>query len=211
MKALISDAHIANKGKWLNSDNVSVKLFLKLMRELPKDSDSLSISKNMVDKIQGSDTGASKDPGQKRKAISGKCFELLMAELLVRHSITPFYIQAELRHIPLSKFDFLCYHPEQPVIFSTKISLAERWRQASYEGDSLKRVYRKAECYLVTANKRDAEKRNKDIEEGDAIGIDKCFVMGESALIEKLDELSNRDFIEGVPQEPIIKGNPIVP
>lgn len=211
MKSLISEAHIANEGKWLNADLLSVKAFLSFMEEIPENSDTLVISKKMVDKIRNLTSSGKKDPGQQKKPITGKTFELIMAELLTRHGVTPFYIQATLRHVPLSKFDFLCFHPDQPVIFSTKFSLAERWRQASYEGDSLKRVYRRAECYLVTADEYDADKANRAIENGDSTGIDGCFVMGEKPLIEKLIELSSREFTESELQEPVVAGNMIIP
>lgn len=180
-----------------NGKKVADQCYARLMGEIGEDEvapeDTLTLSRVMTEKIKNIPPEPGKDSGQRKKAVGGKCFELLMAELFVRHKVVPFYRQARLRNVPLSKFDFLFFHPNRPVVFSTKLSLAERWRQAAFEGDSLKRVYRNAECYLVTAEKDDASKRNEDIEEGKSIGIDRCLVMGEIELIEKLTSLSTED------------------
>ena len=156
--------------------------------------DPLGFSQEVLRRMKNFKPSAPQDRGQAKKFISGAVFEYLMAELLVWHKILPFYTQASMRFVPLSRFDFLCYNARSPVVFSTKISLAERWRQTAFEGDSLKRVYRQAKCYLVTENESDASNRNKDINEENCIGIDRCLVMGKQELITLLEDLSKITF-----------------
>lgn len=117
--------------------------------------------------------------------------ELTMAEMLVWHNLTPFALQVSMTLVPNSKFDFLCFHPTMPILFSTKFSLAERWRQAAYEGDSLKRVYRNARCYLVTAAKEATVKKiNDEIDNGEIFGIDKCLGVDSDNLKQLLEDIS---------------------
>lgn len=206
MKTCLKDVYIANNGLWLDESKVGVKTFLNSLSEIPEGRTPIEMSKLMVEKLLAFKIKGNKDKEQQKKSITGKFFELLMAELLVKHKITPFYIQATLRYVPLSRFDFLCYDNLRPIVFSTKISLAERWRQAAYEGDLLKKVYRKGECFLVTANKNDADKCNERINKDELVGIDKCFVMGEEDLVLKLEELSSRVFSMGEKVHPVVKG-----
>lgn len=149
--------------------------------------------------------GAQGDKGQQKKAISGGIFELMMAEMLVWHGLTPFYMEAEMRNIPASKFDFLCFHPYKPVLFSTKISLAERWRQVAFEGDSLKRIYRNASCYLVAAKDVGVQKRNDQIERGEIYGIDKCLLANSQELEDLLRTLQAMTFEEAQDLNPVVK------
>ncbi len=184
-------------------DNKSGKIYQEFFYGLDPNQTNLSISCKVCNCILNIKTNGMNE--QAKKAVVGKMFEYLMQDMLIRLGVIPFYIQATMANVPLSRFDFLCYHPRKPVVFSVKISLAERWRQTAFEGDSLKRVYGNARCYLVTAEKEAAKKRNAEIGEGSIIGIDKCFVMGEKPLIDKLEELSQETYMEAAQIKPILE------
>ncbi|MDD9842224.1 MAG: hypothetical protein OXU76_06185, partial [Alphaproteobacteria bacterium] len=159
-------------------DNETGQTYQALIADISEDKDSQTLA-NYICKILETDMGVSE---QARKAQVGTIFELLMAEMLLQHKIMPFYRQATLLNVPLSKFDFLCYHPQRPVVFSTKFSLAERWRQTAFEGASLKQVYRHGKCYLITYKRESVKKRNDEIEDGRIFGIDKILIAGTTNL-----------------------------
>jgi len=187
-------------------DNETGETYQTLIANISEDSDSQTLA-SAICKTLTTDMGLSE---QARKAQVGTIFELLMAEMLLQHKIMPFYRQATLLNVPLSKFDFLCYHPQKPVVFSTKFSLAERWRQTAFEGASLKQVYRHGKCYLITYNPESVEKRNAEIDDGRIFGIDKILIAGTHALKQLLDEIATIKFCEAEPVNPIEKHTHII-
>ncbi|MDD9797805.1 MAG: hypothetical protein OXT03_01655 [Alphaproteobacteria bacterium] len=187
-------------------DNETGQTYQALIADISEDKDSQTLA-NYICKTLATDMGLSE---QARKAQVGTIFELLMAEMLLQHKITPFYRQATLLNVPLSKFDFLCYHPQKPIVFSTKFSLAERWRQTAFEGASLKQVYRHGKCYLITYNPESVKKRNDEIEDGRIFGIDKILIAGTTNLKTLLDEVATTKFCEAEPVNPIEKHTHII-
>ena len=145
-----------------------------------------------------------KDHGQAAKSIKGTAFELLTAEMLQMHGITPLYAQAKMRNVPQSKIDFLLYDEHAPIIFTCKMSLAERWRQAAYEGMCLKQVYYNAECYVICADENEVRIRNKDIKNKEISGINWCYMVDSEELQELFINLSNRNFSLAKDINPII-------
>ena len=105
--------------------------------------------------------------------------------------------------MPASKMDFLLYDEHEPVVFTCKLSLAERWRQAAFEGMFLKNIYPKGRCYLIAGKEKDVTKRNRDIAQGEIGGIDQCYMADSEGLKELLIELSNRNFSEPEKVNPI--------
>ena len=134
------------------------------------------------------------DAEQTKKSISGKIFELVIAEILKYHGIIPFYMQASMWNIPNSKFDFLCFDEQFPVIISVKISLAERWRQSAFEGYFFKQVYRQAKSYVITNNESQASLRNEDIKNNKISGIDHFYYVQSSEMNDLIDELKKLKF-----------------
>ena len=160
---------------------------------------------NELDEWTG--TSGAKDSGQQKKTISGTVFEFLVGEMLVMHNIVPFYAQAQMWKVPMSRVDFLLYDEDAPVILTCKLSLAERWRQAAFEGIFLKNIYRRGRCYLISAKSQDVINRNKDIEKREIEGIDKCYMVNSKEFDELLKELSNRKFCVAKDVNPV-KGTP---
>ncbi len=153
-----------------------------------------------------------KDAGQQAKPIKGKIFELLIGEMLIMHRIVPFYAQAKMWKFPMSKIDFLLYNERAPVIFTCKVSLAERWRQAAFEGISMKNIYREGQCFLISANEQDVNNRNIDIKNNRIDGIDECFMANSTEFKKKLIYLSkNREFCCAPQINPIVDGKFIDP
>ena len=144
-----------------------------------------------------------RDQGQSKKAMSGKVFEFLMGEMLMMHGLAPFYAQVTLWKVPMSRMDFLLYDEDEPVVFTCKISLAERWRQAAFEGLFLKNVYPKGKCYVVSAKKSDVDNRNADIENGEIAGIDQCLMIDSKELTDLLIKLSAKKFSTAEKIDPI--------
>jgi hypothetical protein len=109
--------------------------------------------------------------------MAGECFELVIACVLLREGILPFYMQAEVQYVPDARFDILIYTKEiGPVALSLKTSLRERYKQAELEALSLRSVHRKAETYLLTNNVIEGQGRQKQIDEGVLIGIKEVVI-----------------------------------
>lgn len=147
------------------------------------------------------------DRGQWEKTVKGKVFEHLTAEMLLMHGIVPVYAQVGVWHVPQSKIDFLLFDERAPVIFTCKMSLAERWRQAAYEGMCLKQVYRHAECYVICADKDDVRRRNRNITDGEIGGVDKCHMVDSLDMQKLLVRLAKRKFSFAEKIDPI-QGKP---
>ena len=113
-------------------------------------------------------------------------FEFLVAEILLREQVIPFYFQARLNHVPNAEFDFVCFDPTRPVVLSCKVSLRERYKQADLEGMALKQVYRLAESHLITLSK-EATGVKKKIKNGDVVGLTSCI---------RADQAEFDDFVE---------------
>ena len=102
-------------------------------------------------------------------------FEYIIASLLIREQILPFYTQAKAAFVPNVIYDFLIYCQNMPIAISAKTSLRERYKQADLEGIALKYVHRKAKSYLLTLSTREANTLKEKIKDGQIIGIDKII------------------------------------
>ena len=161
------------------------------------------LCQQMTDTASYAGDGNTKDPEQRKKVLSGKIFELIIAEILKQHGITPFYMQAVMWGVPNSKFDFLCFDEKKPVILSAKISLAERWRQSAFEGYFLKQVYRQAKVCVITNKKENAELRNKDIEDNKISGVDHFYYIQSKEMDDLIAELRESEFKKAEPIDPV--------
>ena len=106
---------------------------------------------------------------------NGAIFEYIIASLLIREQILPFYTQAKAAFVPNVIYDFLIYCQNMPIAISAKTSLRERYKQADLEGIALKYVHRKAKSYLLTLSTREASTLKEKIKDGQIIGIDKII------------------------------------
>lgn len=197
--------------KILEGKRVRPKTVAKYLEILEK------IDESKVDKpsllIKAVMDAYSSDPetnDQKRRIQVGGLFELAICESIIRAGISPIYIQTELEFVPLAKFDILLYHKQKPVALSLKTSLRERWKQAAFEGDKLKQIYRQAESYLITLSEEDAANRNKDIDEKKFGGFDQVIIASAQEwdeLVEKLKKMHSKDPFQTAKKiDPIIKG-----
>lgn len=122
--------------------------------------------------------------------MSGECFELIMACILIKEGITPFYMQAEVQFVPDARFDILIFTEEiGPIALSLKTSLRERYKQAELEAISLKSVHRKAQTFLITNNEIEARQNQKRVDQGVFIGIQKVLIPQSPALDELVSYL----------------------
>ena len=137
------------------------------------------------------------------RSVHGRIFEFVIGEILARNGIAPLYYQAQLRHVPLANFDWLLYHPINPVTISCKTKARERWKQAAYEGLALKRVYPQAINYLVTIEK--ISKTKDKIKESPQT-LDHFVIATDDDFTEVVKSLSRMQFEEAKPAPPIIKG-----
>ena len=129
-------------------------------------------------------------------SVSGKIFEWLICETLMREGATPFYYQARLEHVPNASFDIVLYEPRRPVVLSCKTSLRERYKQADLEGMALNQVYRNAECYLITLDHTEARRTVGKIKEYDVAGLTACHLADTEEFTELVGKLANREFLE---------------
>lgn len=107
----------------------------------------------------------------------GSGFELLIATILMKENLLPFYWQAKFEFVPLAIFDLAFYTKESgPIILSLKTSVRERYKQAEFEAQALKAVHRRAQTYLITLDHDEAAKLNENIDHGVLFGIDKAIV-----------------------------------
>lgn len=104
---------------------------------------------------------------------NGKVFEYILATLLVREEILPFFLSAKVAFVPNVVYDIMLYTVERgPICISAKTSLRERYKQADLEGIALKYVHRRSLCYLVTNHQKEALGVRAKIKLGDVIGLD---------------------------------------
>lgn len=136
-------------------------------------------------------------------SVNGAIFEYLIIETLIYEKIQPIYYQAKFCHIKDCSFDIVLYHSDMPVVFSAKVSLRERYKQASYEGEQLRRVYKKARQYLVTLNKQEAAQNKPKLESGDISGIDDIIVASSHEYDDLLLSLEKEEFVKAEPITPI--------
>lgn len=134
--------------------------------------------------------------GHKERDINGKFFEYILVSLLINKNLLPLYIQAKVAFVPNVDFDLLLYTKEKPIVLSAKTSLRERYKQADLEAIALKYVHRKAESYLLTLDKGEAESVNRKIKEGGVIGINKVILATSLELNKFVSDLKELELME---------------
>ena len=137
--------------------------------------------------------------------VRGKGFELLIATVLIKKNLLPFYWQAEFEFVPLANFDLAFYTEELgPIVLSLKTSVRERYKQAEFEAQALKAVHRRAETYLITMDEEEAKNLNTKIDSGVLYGIDRAVVATNSEFDTLISDLALLK-ITTAPTLPLIK------
>ena len=137
--------------------------------------------------------------------LNGKIFEYMLATLLYREGIKPFYLEAKMAFVPNANFDLLLYSQERgPICLSAKTSLRERYKQADLESIALKQVHRRALCYLVTLSEKEATSVKRKIKKGEIVGLDKVVVATSPEFDDLIQDLkSNYSYYSPQPVEVI--------
>lgn len=115
--------------------------------------------------------------GYRNNSLNGQIFEFIIETLLIREGIVPFYTQAEMSFIPAVKYDVILYSRDKigvkPYSLSLKTSCRERWKQADLEAEALKKVHRRAMCYLLTISAKEAKNVQAKIRSSKAFALDR--------------------------------------
>lgn len=77
---------------------------------------------------------------------------------------------------------------------------------AAFEADALRRVYERAETYLVTLNKKEADARKPKNNDDLMPGVTEVVVADQPEFTELVRGLRGRAFSEAVPVNPVQKG-----
>jgi hypothetical protein len=142
--------------------------------------------------------------------LNGKIFEYVLATLFVRENILPLYMSAKVAFVPNVIYDLMFYTTERgPICISAKTSLRERYKQADLEAIALKYVHRKALCFLVTLEEKEAKSVKAKIKSGDIIGLDSVVVATANDFDELIKELKTFQFSEP-PTVKVIESNQII-
>lgn len=143
---------------------------------------------------------------KKKNSIGGGFFELIIYTLLYRENILPFYTQAKVAFVPNIEYDTILYSKERPVCLSLKTSLRERYKQADLEAIALKYVHRKAQCYLLTLDEKEAKTTKSKIPSGLLIGLDDVIDCNTEQLDQLIIELKSQLYIQSTAIE-VVTGN----
>lgn len=128
--------------------------------------------------------------------LRGGIFEQLLATILIREGLLPFYVQAQVELVPNVRFDFLFWTKEKgPIIISAKTSLRERYKQADLEAMAISSVHRRSETYLVTLDPNEAARVTTKIDSGDVQFLKQVVVADSSEFDDLIEDLKSLTLI----------------
>ena len=132
----------------------------------------------------------------RNNSLNGTIFELIIATLFVKEGILPLHLQAQVAFVPNVNFDAVLYtHENGPIGLSLKTSLRERYKQADLEAVALKYVHRKAENYLLTMDREEAESVSRKIATGAVLGLDKAVLASSDEFDSFVNNLKSKAFV----------------
>lgn len=135
--------------------------------------------------------------GRSNPNLNGKLFELLLATVLVRERVLPFYTNVRVAFVPNVVYDLMIYDCViGPVCISAKTSLRERYKQADLEAYALKSVHRRARYYLVTLSQEEASSLKSKLKAGELLGIDCVVVASQTEFDDFITELKQLGLCE---------------
>jgi len=173
----------------------------KALRRIQPDLDSVSYSKpsQYVD-----DIWTQVQKSRMSSTMNGVAFELILACVLIKEDLHPFYMSAEVQFVPNARFDLMFYtHEIGPIVLSAKTSLRERYKQADLESLALRAVYRRSKTFLVTLDENEARGVQSKIHSGDVTSLDRCVVATKPEFDDLIDELHTYKMIQA-PVVPIV-------
>ncbi len=133
---------------------------------------------------------------ERNNSLNGTIFELIIATLFVKEGILPLHLQAQVAFVPNVNFDAVLYtHENGPIGLSLKTSLRERYKQADLEAVALKYVHRKAENYLLTMDREEAESVSRKIATGAVLGLDKAVLASSDEFDLFVNNLKSKAYI----------------
>jgi hypothetical protein len=126
---------------------------------------------------------------------NGKIFECILATLLVREGLVPYFLNAKIAFVPNVVYDITLFSKEiGPISLSAKTSLRERYKQADLESIALKYVHRRAKAYLINNNQGETESVRNKIKSGDVIGLDDVIFAQSNEFNELIQSLKKFNF-----------------
>jgi site-specific DNA-methyltransferase (adenine-specific) len=137
----------------------------------------------------------------------GALLEYLIAYCLSSQKILPFYLQAKINLVFDAVYDIALFNEKlSPIILSIKTSFRERYKQASFEAQILKRVYSSAKTYLLTLSGREYKRlKQKNQQDGSAVFED-IIAVDKEEFDELLKSLGKINFRKSTKREIIIGG-----
>jgi hypothetical protein len=121
----------------------------------------------------------------------GSAFEFLIAFTLLRENISPFYYQVAFNNIAWAEYDILIYTEEiGPIVLSCKTSLRERWKQAEFEAQLMKRDFPSSRSFLITMDPKESSVASK-IKNGPKSGLEKVMRPNQPAFDRLVEEIKN--------------------
>ena len=133
---------------------------------------------------------------ERNNSLNGTIFELIIATLFVKEGILPLHLQAQVAFVPNVNFDAVLYtHENGPIGLSLKTSLRERYKQADLEAVALKYVHRKAENYLLTMDREEAESVSRKIATRAVLGLDKAVLASSDEFDSFVNNLKSKAFV----------------
>jgi hypothetical protein len=173
----------------------------KALRRIQPNLDAVSYSK--PSKYVG-DLWAQVQKSRMSTSMNGVAFELILACMLIKEDLHPFYMGAEVQFVPNAKFDLMFYtHEIGPIVLSAKTSLRERYKQADLEAMALRAVYRRSKTFLVTLNEQEARNVQSKIHTGDITSLNSCVVATKPEFDDLVTELHTYEMIKA-PTLPIV-------
>ena len=133
---------------------------------------------------------------ERNNSLNGTIFELIIATLFVKEGVLPLHLQAQVAFVPNVNFDAVLYtHENGPIGLSLKTSLRERYKQADLEAVALKYVHRKAENYLLTMDREEADSVSRKIATGAVLGLDKAVLASSDEFDSFVNNLKSKAFV----------------
>jgi hypothetical protein len=141
-------------------------------------------------------------------SLNGGVFEELIAKVLQKEGLLPFYVQAKVAFIPNVDYDFILYTKERgPIVLSCKTSLRERYKQADLEALALKQIHRKSQSFVLSLNKKEVQTRRKKLDE--VMAIDD-FIDARDEGFDTFIEMLKEYTCVLAPEVPVIRSNRII-
>lgn len=124
------------------------------------------------------------------KDLRGGIFEAVLTAAFIRADLSPFYVQAQVQHVPNVNFDFVFWTEEHgPVAVSAKTSLRERYKQADLEAMALSNVHRRSRSFLVTLDADEAARVKAKISTGDVIALTDVVIANSISFDRLIEEI----------------------